>query len=158
MLSTWPKDGHSVGKLYAPPSLFMQLVFFSRSRSTSWPAWFSDVFLFPKFWHLTNDMIFFRYVICYGRLVHFCCPALSVWPCERSVANRFYSFPVFLLSFPIISASLSYICTVAVVAWNPVHTFSSMLYCALIFWVVLKKIVLVFELPTNERFQGVYTY
>jgi len=111
MLSTWPKDGHSVGKLYAPPSLFMQLVFFSRSRSTSWPAWFSDVFLFPKFWHLTNDMIFFRYVICYGRLVHFCCPALSVWPCERSVANRFYFFSVFLLSFPIISASLSNICT-----------------------------------------------
>jgi len=26
----------------------------SRSRSTPWPAWFSDVLLFPKFWHLTN--------------------------------------------------------------------------------------------------------
>jgi len=53
------------------------------------------------------DMIFIRYMICYGRLVHFCCPALSVWPCERSVANRFYLFSVFLLSLPIISASLS---------------------------------------------------
>jgi len=71
------------------------------------------------------DMIFFCYMICYGWLVHFCCPALSVWPCERSVANRFYFFSVFLLSLPIISASLSNICTVAVVAWNPVHTFSS---------------------------------
>jgi len=43
------------------------------------------------------DMIFFRYMICYGRLVHFCCP---VWPCECSVANRFYFFSVFLLSLP----------------------------------------------------------
>jgi len=50
------------------------------------------------------DMIFFRYMICYGRLVHFCCPALSVWSCERSVANF---FSVFLLSLPIICASLS---------------------------------------------------
>jgi len=41
------------------------------------------------------------------KLVHFCCPALSVWPCERSIANRFYFFSVFLLSLPIISASLS---------------------------------------------------
>ena len=77
-------------------------------------------------------MIFFRYMICYGRLVHFCCPALSVWSCERSAANRFYLFSVFLLSLPIVSASLSNICTVAVVAWNLVHTFSSLLYCALI--------------------------
>ena len=72
-------------------------------------------------------------IILYGRLVHFCCPTLSVWPCERSVANGFYFFSVFLLSLPIISASLSNICTVAVVAWNPVHTFSSFLYCALSF-------------------------
>jgi len=42
---------------------------------------------------------------------------------------------VFFLSFPIISASLSNVCTVAVVAWNPVHAFSSLLYCALVFWV-----------------------
>ena len=48
-------------------------------------------------------------------------------------ANRFYFFSVFLLSLPIISASLSNICTVTVVAWNPVHTFSSLLYWALIF-------------------------
>ena len=77
------------------------------------------------------DMIFFRYMVCYGWLVHFCCAALSVWSCERSVANWFCFFFVFLLSLPIISASLSNMCTVAVVAWNPVHTFSSLLYCAM---------------------------
>ena len=78
------------------------------------------------------DMIFFRYMICYGRLVHFCCPAFTVWPCERSVANRFYFFYVFLLSFSIISASLSNICTVAVVAWNHVYTHSPV--CSIVRW------------------------
>jgi len=68
-------------------------------------------------------------MICYGRLVHFCCPALSVWPCERSVANRVYFFSVFLLSLPIISASLSNICTVTVVAWNSVHILQFALLC-----------------------------
>ena len=77
------------------------------------------------------DMIFFRYMICYGRLVHFCCPALPVWLCERSVANRFYIFSVFLLSLPIISASLSNICTVAVVAWN-LYTHSPV--CSTVRW------------------------
>jgi len=51
------------------------------------------------------DKIRFRYMICYGWLVHSCGHALSVWPCECSVDNRFYFFSVFLLSLLIVSAS-----------------------------------------------------
>ena len=98
MLSTWPKDGHMLSVLswhvYAPPSLFMQLGSF-RIQIDSLTCL---VFRCPSLSNILapdHDMIFFRYMICYGRLVHFCCPALSIWPCERSVAYRFY-FSVFL--------------------------------------------------------------
>jgi len=118
MLSTWPKDGHMLWVSCTPLHLCSCSWVLSGSRSTPWPG-FPMSFSFQNFgiWPI-YDIIFFRYMICYGRLVHFCCPALSVWPCERSVANRFYFFSVFILSLPIISASLSNICTVAVVAWR----------------------------------------
>ena len=112
MLSTWPKDGHRLSVSCMPLHLCSCSLVLSRSRSTPWPVWFSDVLLFPKFWHLTN--LWHDYLSLHDLLwptFHFCCPALSVWPCERSVANRFYFFSVFLLSLPIISASLSNICT-----------------------------------------------
>ena len=54
MLSTWPKDGHRLSVSCTPLHLCSYSWVLSGSRSTPWPAWFSDVLLFPKFWHLTN--------------------------------------------------------------------------------------------------------
>ena len=136
MLSTWPKDGHTLSVSCMPLHLCSCSWVLSGSRSTPSPAWFSDVLIFPKFWHLTNlwhDFLSLHDLL--WPICSFLLPCSVGLPCERSVANGFYFFPVFLLSLPIISASLSNICTVAVVAWNPVHTLSSLLYCALVFWV-----------------------
>jgi len=74
-------------------------------------------------------MIFFCYMICYGRLVHFCCPTLSVWPCESSVANQFYFFSVFLWSLPIISASLQYMYSRSCGMKSCTHILQSALLC-----------------------------
>ena len=54
MLSTWPKNGHMLSVSCTPLHLCSCSWVLSGSRSTPWPAWFSDVLLFPKFWHLTN--------------------------------------------------------------------------------------------------------
>ena len=150
MLSTWPKDVIGCRQAIRPSISVHAAGFFpDPDRLLDLPS-FPMSFSFQNFgtWPI-YDTIFFRYMICYDRLVHFCCPALSVWPCECSVANRFYFFSVFLLSLPIISASLSNICTVAaVVAWNPVYTHSPV--CSTVRWsfgwnfqILLKNIILV---------------
>ena len=108
MLSTWPKDGHMLSVSCTPLHLCSCSWVFSGSRSTPWPAWFSDVLIFPKFWHLTNlwhDFLSLHDLL--WSICSFLLPCSVGLPCERSVANGFYFFPVFLLSLPIISASLS---------------------------------------------------
>ena len=122
ILSMWPKDGHRLSVSCTPLRLCSCSWVLSKSRSTPWPAWFSDVLLFPKFWHLTNlwhDFLSLHDLLSWPTCSFLlpCSFGLTVWPCERSVANRFYFFHVLLLSLPIISASLSNICAVAFVAW-----------------------------------------
>jgi len=99
-----------------------------------WHASFSDVH-FIRFWHLTNlwydslllhDLL--RLTCSFLRPCSFSRPV-----CECFVADWLYFFSMFLSS--VVSAILSNICrcTVTVVAWHPLHTFSCLLYCALVF-------------------------
>jgi len=102
MLSTWPKDGHRLSVSCTPLHLCSHSLFFpDPDRLLDLPG-FPMSFSFQNFgtWPI-YDMIFFRYMICYGRLVHFCCPAVSVWPCDRSVANRFI---LLLFCVPLVSS------------------------------------------------------
>ena len=54
MLSTWPKDCHTLSVSCMPFHLCSCSWVLSGSRSTPWPAWFSDVLLFPTFWTLMD--------------------------------------------------------------------------------------------------------
>jgi len=97
-----PVSVHTVGLLsYA--EIFLELSCFSLAFSIC------DLGTGP-----VNDVTVFCLMICYGRLVCFCCQIFPICPCQCSVADGFHFFPALFLSFFITPACFSNVYTITV--------------------------------------------